>query len=41
MVARQMLTVMVGRILKTVHIFTSEPLGAIELMIDLLSHHAY
>jgi len=35
-----MLTVMVGSILKTVNIFTFEPLGVIELMIDLLSHHA-
>jgi len=36
-----MLTVMVGSIWGTVHIFMSEPLGAIELMIDLLSRQAY
>jgi len=36
-----MLTVVVGNILETVHIFTFEPLGAIELTIDWLSHQAY
>jgi len=41
MIARQMLTVMAGSILETVHTIASEPLGAIELMIDLLSHHMH
>ena len=41
MVACQMLTMMAGGILEIVHIFLFEPLGEIELMIDLLSHLAY
>jgi len=36
-----MLTVMVRSILETAHIVTSEPMGAIELMIDLLSQQVY